>query len=430
MLRAPPVSWRTSELVASCSCACLPACPTSRLSVSSSRLPRSPVVAVVRDRHFRSRPSKRSSAPASALERPSPVARSSGWLHRVESVDGTPWLSPLSVAPLRPELPLSPASPRSGRRRRIAAGCLCHSSQWFFLAKALRPCCTDQTLSHMSPPEGTDTLDGSISQGSQGVAPDRSSSRRPVSLASWRPPCCRLPTPGWQASWRCRPRSPQRSLGPAFAGYWEGAGQPGGFATSTTHHSFCTSKISSKELFSRCHRQSTRQSGNPIAGPVPALGPRIDGVLADPDEYERSHPRPAIGRIDPTARRKAIPTRCLQRVSILLPIGQAGSHPEREHNFPPGGWPAPPAPVPFLRRGTHGPTDGAPAGARPNPSGCPPYSKVDVKSQSPSGVTSAQPAGKATSVALSSQPERTKVKICSIAASPAGVLRAAKPCTS
>jgi len=38
-----PVSWRTSELVQSFSCACLPACPTSRLLVSSSRRPRSPV---------------------------------------------------------------------------------------------------------------------------------------------------------------------------------------------------------------------------------------------------------------------------------------------------------------------------------------------------------------------------------------------------
>lgn len=218
---------------------------------------------------------------AAAREHPSPVARSRGWLRRVESVDGTPWLSPLLVAPLRFVAPLSPATLQTGRRRRVAAGCLCHSSQWFFLAKALRLCCTDQALSRLLPPEGTNVRDCSILQRSQGVAPDRSSSRRPVSLASWCPPLCPLPTSGWQASWRCRPLSPQRSLGPACAGCWEGAGQPDGFTTLTTHHLFSTSKNNSKEVFSRCHRQSTRQSENPNAGPVPTFLARLQGVLDD-----------------------------------------------------------------------------------------------------------------------------------------------------
>ena len=261
--------------------ACLPACSTSHLRGSSCRDWQSPA------HHDRSTPAfpaavspKGDPFAATAGRRPSPVRV----LMRLASscrFGGWNTMSPsLCSALLRPDAPLSPALPGCGRRRRSAAGCPCHSSQWFCLARALCLCCTARIGRCCFYPRAQTASTVRTCKGARGKFPDRSSRCCPVSLASWRPP--RVP---------CLPLlagEPACSVGPALSSSRWARPSPGsetGRARTMAPPPrprillFRTSKNRSDDVFLRCHRQSTRQSATPNAGGVPAFPRRFQGIL-------------------------------------------------------------------------------------------------------------------------------------------------------
>jgi hypothetical protein len=178
--------------VTSDSVSCLPACPMSR----SGRTPvRSPGIVpgspgLPRSRAVRLAPFPAAVSPdggpfaAAACRRPSPGVATTCWLHRVESVDGTPWrpriASPLSTS--------RSSCLQSVRDLAVGAALLPGAraipvSGSFSRGRCL-PCCTDRSLPCSLPPEGTSVLDDPVTQGNRGSLPTvpapavRSPSRR------------------------------------------------------------------------------------------------------------------------------------------------------------------------------------------------------------------------------------------------------------
>ncbi len=171
--------------------------------------------------------------------------------------------------------------------------CSCHPGQWFcFRGLRFRRCTRLDRSTARPMPRKAPTVQPATRR-----APDPGALARPPRLPPARPPtlvtllrASRLPIARLDSARDVGPSPPGFSPGRRLP-VQEGAGQRGGFATSTTH-ALLRSHVKEpvREPFSRCRRQSFRQRTDLMQGPCQVCAARKQGVLGEPGGSSGSHP--------------------------------------------------------------------------------------------------------------------------------------------